>query len=204
MFSGIVEETALIDSIIEGDPVKIRVRSCLDHSATNIGDSIAIDGVCLTVISIDILDPNKTLLEFELSQETMRCTTFVNKKINFAVNLERSLKLGDKISGHLVFGHVDGITSLISREPDGGAERYIWKLPQNLTGMITNKGSLSISGVSLTTANVKQEEFSTYIIPHTSNVTTLDSLKPGMLVNIEIDMLARYVCSYLNNRVTGS
>ena len=197
MFSGIVEEVAVIDSIIGDNPIRMRVLSQLNHEQTKLGDSIAIDGVCLTVVHIEEAGSKGTFLDFELSQETIRCSIFSSMKIGDNVNLERSLKLGDKISGHFVFGHVDGVTNLLSKVMDGGAERYTWTLPANLRGMIANKGSISISGVSLTTADVSEEHFSTYIIPHTAKVTTLSSLKPGMCANLEIDMLVRYVTSFL-------
>lgn len=189
MFSGIVEESALVlvmDTARE--PARLVVRSKLDHTETKLGDSICISGVCLTVISKTAGD-----LSFELAQETLRRSTLGTLRAGDTVNLERSLQLGDRLHGHFVFGHVDSTIELVSRTNDGKCDRLEWRFPSQMRPYFASKGSVSISGVSLTLGEITADTFSVYIIPHTSEVTILSSIPVGGRANLEVDMLARYV-----------
>lgn len=196
MFSGIVEERGIIVAINDTETLgkKIAIQSTFPKDEISLGDSICVDGVCLTVIQ---KEPH---LSFELAEETIRKTTFNNKKIGSSVNLERSLKVGDRIHGHIVSGHVDGVASLIKREEEKGSFKLYFSYPKNFSKYLTQKGSITISGVSLTLGEVNNESFCVYIIPHTEHVTTIGELSPGDSVNIEIDMIARYVEKMISER----
>lgn len=195
MFSGIVEELADVVSFERvGSGAKLTVKSGLNHSETKLGDSICINGVCLTVI-----DQSEGQLSFELAEETLRRSSLGDLVAGGLVNLERSLQVGDRISGHFVFGHVDGEAELVARVKEGNSERYTWRVSPDLLPFIAEKGSISLSGVSLTVGEVTSEGFSVYIIPHTADVTLLGSMKPGGVVNVEVDMLARYVANLLSH-----
>lgn len=182
MFSGIIEELTTVVSI---DQKGIVIKSELDHSDTNLGDSIALNGCCLTVVKI-----NGKELSFEISPETFRRTTFSDIKVNDRINLERSLIVGERINGHFVFGHVDGVTTLLEQKEEGNSSKFVWSIPNGLKRYIAEKGSISISGVSLTVGEVWDDRFAVYIVPHTAEVTNITKLKKA---NLEIDMLARYV-----------
>ncbi|MFM1846806.1 MAG: riboflavin synthase [Pseudomonadota bacterium] len=190
MFSGIVEESAFVASFRESaNEARLVVKSKLDHAKTKLGDSICIDGVCLTVVAHD----GKGALSFDLASETIRRSTLGSKKAGDTVNLERSLALGDRLHGHFVFGHVDARVELLSRKSEGTCDRLVWSLPAEFRHMVVSKGSVSLSGVSLTVGEVDDRSFSVYIIPHTSEVTTLHGLSVGAEANFEVDMLSRYV-----------
>lgn len=194
MFSGIVEESATVH-LYDGDrqPARLVLRSKLDHAETKLGDSICTGGVCLTVVAKESDKDGATLLSFDLADETLRKSTHGQLAAGQRVNLERSLSVGSRLHGHFVFGHVDGVIELVSRTPDGACDRLEWKAPSELMKYIAPKGSVSLSGVSLTVGEVSEDSFSVYIVPHTDEVTTLSECQPGDKVNIEIDMLARYV-----------
>ncbi len=191
MFSGIVES---LGEVLEFNPTKAPARLVLktkiefDTNDLKIGDSVCVSGVCLTVVR---REPG--LLAFDLVAETVRCSIFQAIGAGSRVNLERSLKVGDRLNGHFVFGHVDSVTRLTAREDDQNCLKLVFELPKALRAYIVPKGSISISGVSLTVGEVSPERFCVYIIPHTAEVTTLGALQAEDLVNLEIDMLARYV-----------
>jgi len=193
MFAGIVEESARIVGLEDtAQGMRLSLVSRLDHSQTKIGDSVAVDGVCLTVTHIE-----KNRLCFNLSPETMRRTTLGRLRPGAHVNLERSLSLGGRIHGHLVYGHVDGVISLLAREQDGKGIKMVWSLPHAWQRHVVRKGSVAVSGVSLTVGEVLPGAFSVYLIPHTLRLTTFADMQPGALGNLEVDMLARYVASML-------
>ena len=195
MFSGIVEQVAQVDSFAEsGYPRRLRVKISAKLSNIQIGESIAIEGVCLSVVA----HGNNTL-EFDVIQETARRSTLGTLAAGDRVNLERSLQIGDRVSGHFVFGHVDCTTRLLRREADGESQRLCFSLEPNLHGMLAPKGSISLAGVSLTIGEVSAENFSVYIIPHTAAHSTLGDLQVGRAVNCEIDMLMRYVHAQLRS-----
>lgn len=160
-----------------------------------LGESIAMNGACLTVIAFD----EKTL-SVELSKETLRLTTLGELKVGEEVNMERALRAGDRLGGHMVTGHVDGIASVVSVEAEGEMSLVSLIVPADLSQYVARKGSLTIDGVSLTVNAVKSTRVDLLIIPHTRNVTTLGALTPGTVVNVEVDLVARYVERLLEAR----
>lgn len=188
MFSGIVEELAQV--VLVGDG-KLAIKSSLDHRGTAKGDSICINGVCLTVVQV-----MGSALNFDLAPETLRRSNLGDLKIGDRVNLERSLKLGDRISGHFVFGHIDAVLALVERRDDGNSVELWFSLPKEWQRYVVPKGSISLSGVSLTVGSVKSDRFCVWIVPHTGAITTLGTLQVNDRVNFEVDMLARYAVGH--------
>jgi riboflavin synthase len=188
MFSGII---AAIGELRHMTPSAAGIRASihpgtLDLSDLNTGDSIAVNGICLTIVA---LAPN--VVTVDISRETLMCTTGFSE--GGAVNLEKSLKLGDRISGHFVFGHVDGVGEVADCTSDGDCLVATITAPQELARFLAPKGSIAVNGVSLTINEVSASEFAVNLIPHTLSSTNLKSLQRGSRVNLEVDMLARYV-----------
>lgn len=188
MFSGIV---AAVGRITKFDPREGGVRlgvsaSRLGLDDVAIGDSIAVNGVCLTVVQ-----KSATSFEVDVSGETLACT--VGLDAAGEVNLEKALRLSDRLGGHLVSGHVDGVADVVKFEPVGESMLLRIRAPQELKRYIAQKGSVALQGVSLTVNAVQDAEFEVNLIPHTVAVTTLRNLKPGSRVNLEVDTIARYV-----------
>lgn len=189
MFSGIVAACGRITAI---EPLQDGVRlsvDCanLDLSDVQLGDSIANNGVCLTVISL-----NGQTVQFDVSRETLNCTVGLDRA-GAEVNLEKALRLADRLGGHLVTGHVDGVGEVVRFTPIGESHELVIRAPAALAGYIARKGSITVNGVSLTVNRVEGQEFSINLIPHTVAVTTLKHLRDGSRVNLEIDLIARYV-----------
>lgn len=188
MFSGIVAAPGKISKVTpleRGVRLTIHaVRLGLDDVA--IGDSICVSGVCLTVIA-------KTTSSFQVdvSAETLHCSAGLDQPGE--VNLEKALRLSDRLGGHLVSGHVDGVGEVVAFEPVGESHRLVARAPAELAKYIARKGSITVQGVSLTVNAVNGPEFEINLIPHTLQVTTLRHLKPGSRVNLEVDLLARYI-----------
>lgn len=187
MFTGII---SAIGRITEVQPLEKGVRLTvaapnLDLRDVAIGDSIAHSGVCLTVIS-----KKRGSYQVDVSRETLACTTGLDG-LN-EVNLEKALRLADRLGGHLVSGHVDGVGEVKKFDKIGESHELVIKAPKALARYIARKGSITVNGVSLTTNAVKGRRFSINLIPHTVEVTTLKYLKPGSPVNLEIDLIARY------------
>jgi riboflavin synthase len=190
MFTGIV---AAVGRITERLPLEQGVRltisaAGLDLSDVKLGDSIAHSGVCLTVIA-----KKKNAYQVDVSRETLNCTTGLEAGGHDQVNLEKALRLADRLGGHLVSGHVDGIGEVVKFNTIGESHELVIKAPKALARYIARKGSITVNGVSLTTNQVKGRRFSINLIPHTVSVTTLKHLAPGIAVNLEIDLIARYV-----------
>ncbi|SEF42218.1 riboflavin synthase [Nitrosomonas ureae] len=164
----------------------------LDLDDVRIGDSIAVNGVCLTVTSLIV-----GKFTVDVSQETLNCTEGLSQS-GIRVNLEKALRLSDRLGGHLVSGHVDAIGLVVKFEPAGESYELIIRAPDSILRYLTHKGSITVNGVSLTVNQVEGNEFSINLIPHTLAMTTLKELAPEMRVNLETDMLARYVAKLLN------
>jgi len=190
MFTGIIQSKGSIKEISsssDGALLKINTNA-LDLSDTNVGDSIAVDGVCLTVTEL-----TESSFTADVSNETLTCTTFSALKQGKNVNLERSLRVNQGIDGHLVSGHVDGIGAVNSIEKDGDSVRIKIEVQGDIIKYIAKKGSICINGVSLTVNSVENNFFDVNIVPHTLSATTLGDLSLQSNVNIEIDQIARYV-----------
>ena len=188
MFTGIVAAQGLVRAYTATDKGAMVTLAAggLDLSDVRIGDSIAVDGCCLTVIRL-----GADGFAVEVSQETLDCTT--GFAVGAAVNLEKALRLADRLGGHLVSGHVDGIGEVARFEPIGESRLLEVRAPAPLGKYIARKGSITVNGVSLTVNRVMGSEFTVNLIPHTLAVTNLKGLHPGSTVNLEVDLVARYV-----------
>lgn len=196
MFTGLVQDIGVIRSIDKssGD-WRVRVETGLDLSGIKEGASICHSGCCLTAINID-----GNSYDVDISAESLSKTNIGSLDVGAKVNLEPSLKLGDELGGHFVFGHVDGVAEITDIAEEGGSQRLTIKPPQDLMKYIAAKGSVALDGVSLTVNAVDENQFGINIIPHTWEVTTLGHRKTGDFLNIEIDMLARYVAKQLQHQ----
>jgi riboflavin synthase len=188
MFTGIVATVGRVERVeprAEGAAARHRARG-LDMGDVAIGDSIAVNGCCLTVVRLA-----DARFEADVSRETIACTAGLDAPGE--VNLEKSLRLADRLDGHLVSGHVDGVGEVLAFEPVGESHRLVVRVPAELAKYIARKGSIAVQGVSLTVNRVDGLEFEVNLIPHTLAVTTLKALLPGARVNLEVDLIARYV-----------
>ncbi|MHA1599956.1 MAG: riboflavin synthase [Alphaproteobacteria bacterium] len=188
MFTGIISDLGRIRSVAHNGDTRIVFETAYDTASIDMGASIACSGVCLTVV-----DKGPGWFGSDLSAETLARTTAADWQVGTAINLERSLKLGDELGGHLVYGHVDGVGVLAERQADGDSHHLVFQAPVDILRFIAVKGSIAVDGVSLTVNRVDDDGFEVTIIPHTARATTLGPYQPGTRVNLEIDMLARYV-----------
>ena len=195
MFTGIVQEIGVIrrvDTLVAaGSPEDKRIEvgfAAIARERVNLGDSVCVDGVCLTVAALDASG-----FHADVSGETLRVTTLGAKLAGARVNLEPALRAGDSLGGHWVSGHVDGVAEVLASARDARSLRVDFLAPKALARYIARKGSVTLDGVSLTVNEVEGSRFSVNLIPHTLDVTTLGALAPGARVNLEIDLLARYV-----------
>ena len=195
MFTGIVEELGTISSIaVKSQGVTLEIQADTVRSDAEVGDSIAVDGACLTVRSL-----TAATFIVDVSAETLRRTTLGDRKVGESVNLERSLRLSDRLGGHLVLGHVDEIATLRSWKDEGDATVMQIALSATTKPYIAYKGSITVEGVSLTVSNVLTDAFEVTLIPHTKDVTTLGTKCVGAKVNLEVDIVARYLETLLRN-----
>jgi riboflavin synthase len=190
MFTGIIQALGKVQEWArQGADARVRIASGrLDLAAVRVGDSIAVSGVCLTVVAL-----HKEGFSADVSAETLGCTTFAALQVGDAVNLEKALTLATPLGGHLVSGHVDGVAEVKIRTPAGQSLRYMIEVPAPLAKYIAAKGSICVDGVSLTVNTVQGQRFEANIVPHTLQETTLGSFVAGRRVNIEVDLMARYV-----------
>ena len=188
MFTGIISDRGELRAIEGGRGKRLVIATAYPVASIAIGASVACSGVCLTVV-----EKNADWLAFDVSSETLSRTTLGAWRVGVGVNLERPLALGDELGGHMVLGHVDGVARVDASVTEGDSRRLSLTAPEALAGFIAAKGSLALDGVSLTVNRVEGCVFAVNIIPHTGRVTTLGELQAGEWVNLEIDMLARYV-----------
>lgn len=189
MFTGLVETMGRVVQLVDQSPgVRLAVESPLIADDANLGDSICINGCCLTVV-----ERTGNRLEFEAGAETLSRTNLGKLTVGDHVNLERSLAVGDRLGGHYVTGHVDALGQLIEKVEDPPWANLRFRMPQRIASQVASKGSIAIDGVSLTVVDVDDDSFSVALIPHTLSVTTLGGRSIGDDVNLETDVLAKYV-----------
>jgi len=196
MFTGIITDVGKVAAVERRNDVnKITIDSRYDAETIAIGASIACAGVCLTVISIDPQPNGRTFFDVEAAPETLALTEVGNWEAGQAINLERALKLGDELGGHMVSGHVDGLATIVNREDLGETTRFVFEAPAELARFIATKGSVALDGTSLTVNWVEGNRFSVLLIPHTltADVTTWGARKIGDRIHLEVDQMARYV-----------
>jgi riboflavin synthase len=187
VFSGIIEAVgSVVGSRPRGNDAELTIRS--RFRGLELGESIAVNGACMTVAA-----RRNGTFTVVVSAESLRRTTLGALRAGVVVNLERSLRLSDRLSGHFVFGHVDGVGTLAAVDSEGGSALYRFKLPAAMSRFLVEKGSIAVDGVSLTVFDCGRGSFTVAVIPHTAAVTTLGRMRRGQRVNLETDMLARYV-----------
>lgn len=191
MFTGIVTDVGQVRHIEKRGDTHVVIGTQYDVSAIEIGASVACSGACLTVV--DKGSAKDRWFAVTASAETLSKTNIGNWKTGDAVNLERPMRVGDELGGHIVTGHIDGVAEVVSVTPEGESTRLLFQAPADLARFIAPKGSVALDGVSLTVNEVDGARFGVNIIPHTQKVTTFGRLKPGMKVNLEVDLMARYV-----------
>jgi len=192
MFTGIITDLGRVRAIRPGGVTRFEIETAYDTAGIDDGASIACNGCCLSVVEKG--QPGKGgWFAIEASAETLACTTLGDWQVGDRINLERALKLGDELGGHLVSGHVDGTAPVVETRPDGESMRFVFEAPAALARFIAPKGSVALDGVSLTVNEVEGRRFGVNIIPITRRLTGFGWLATGDRVNLEIDLLARYV-----------
>ncbi len=192
MFTGIITDIGRIAKITKAGDTRFDILTSYDPETIALGASIACSGVCLTVVEKGT-GADGHWFAMEASKETLDVTTAGQWREGSLLNLERALKMGDELGGHIVSGHVDGIAKIVSIVAEGDSQRYSFEAPKNLMGFIAPKGSVTLDGTSLTVNQVSAQNFGVNLISHTQEVTTWGGAREGDLVNLEIDVLARYV-----------
>jgi riboflavin synthase len=193
MFTGIITALGEVVAIEQRGDLRIAIAGDYDPEGIAIGASIACSGVCLTVVEVGPDAQWRSRFAVDVSAETLARTTLGRWRAGTPVNLERSLRIGDELGGHLVFGHTDGVATVTLRQNRGDSVMFRFAAPAGLAPYIAEKGSIALDGTSLTVNEVAGADFSVNIIPHTLAVTSFGSLEVGDLLNVEVDMLARYV-----------
>ncbi len=201
MFTGIVSDIGEILSVEQrGEGLRrISIACGYDRASIAIGASIACSGVCLTVVETRE-QGGRTVCDADMAAETLRVTTAERWTMGARLNLERALKMGDELGGHLVSGHVDGIATVVAREDLTDMARFVLRAPAPLARFIAPKGSVALDGVSLTVNEVEGDTFSVLIIPHTLQVTGFGALRAGDAINLEVDVMARYAARLMEMR----
>jgi len=191
MFTGIVTDMGEILALEQRGDLRARIGTGYDTTRIDIGASIACEGVCLTVIDLGTTPRN--WFDVEISAETVSKTNLGGWAVGRRINLERALKVGDELGGHIVSGHVDGVAEVVATRPEGDSLRVTFRAPHDLAKFIAPKGSICLNGTSLTVNEVDDRDFVINFIPHTQKVTTWGSVAVGDAVNLEVDTMARYV-----------
>lgn len=191
MFTGIVTDIGKVLETERRGDLRARIGTAYDVDRIDIGASIACDGVCLTVIALGRAPQN--WFDVEISAESLSKTTIGGWTPGKRLNLERALKVGDELGGHIVSGHVDGLAEVVALRPEGDSLRVTFRAPHHLAGFIAPKGSVALNGTSLTVNEVEGTDFGINFIPHTQKATTWDEVALGDKVNLEVDTMARYV-----------
>lgn len=188
MFTGIITDLGRVRAVERAGDARLEITTAYDTGELDIGASMGCSGVCLTVV-----DKGPEWFAVNVSAETMSCTTLGTWREGTAVNLERSLRVGDELGGHIVIGHVDGMAEIVERRAEGDSIRFAFVVPEALKRFVAPKGAITLDGVSLTVNEVEDARFGVNIIPHTQAMTTFADAAPGDQVNLEVDVLARYV-----------
>ena len=197
MFTGIITD---VGNVVARDGGSFTIACGYEAGSIAVGASIACDGCCLTATSVKSIGARRSEFSVDVSNETLSVTTLGGWQPGKRINLERSLSFGDELGGHLVSGHVDGLARILSIKMDGNAWRFQFEAPEHLAGLIAQKGSVALAGTSLTVNDVGGTEFGIAMIPHTLAVTNWDERAEGDHVNIEVDLLARYVARLTAHR----
>jgi len=195
MFTGIITDIGRVRSIEQRGDTRLVIETAYDTASIDMGASIAHSGACLTVV-----DKGPGWFAVEASAETLARTTLGDWREGSRINLERAMKVGDELGGHIVSGHVDGVGHVVSRTPEGDSVRFVFEVPAELSRFIAEKGSVALNGASLTVNEVEDNRFGVNLIAHTLRHTTFGESEPGARVNVEIDMLARYVARLTETR----
>jgi len=193
MFTGIITDLGSVRALTNGAMTRLEIATAYDADSIPLGASICCNGICLSVV-----ERGSRWFAVEASAETLAVTTLGSWHVGTPVNLERALKAGDELGGHIVSGHVDGVGRILDRRQDGGSVRYVIEAPAALSRFIAPKGSIAVDGISLTINEVEGAEFGVNIIPSTQRDANLGGAKAGDSVNLEIDPVARYVASLMN------
>lgn len=210
MFTGIVTDLGTVLAVEERDATlrRLRIGTVYDPATIALGASIACNGICLTAVGMGG-EKGKGWFDVDAAAETLARTTLKDWKVGDRINLERALKIGDELGGHIVTGHVDGVADLVRREavtqdgPWGATARFTLRAPIGTAGFIAEKGSITLDGTSLTVNHVDRDLFSVLLIPHTLEVTNWGGRKDGDRINLEIDMMARYAARLAEARAGG-
>ena len=188
MFTGIITDKGTVTKLERDNGLRIEVKTAYDTASIAMGASVACSGVCLTVVA-----KTANTLSFDVSEETLDKTSLGTWAVGDSVNMERPLKVGDELGGHIVSGHVDCVVSVLGLVDDEASKRFTISMPENISQFIAQKGSVTLDGVSLTVNDVRDGEFDVNIVPHTQVVTSFGEKKLGDKFNLEIDVLARYL-----------
>ncbi|WP_050526718.1 riboflavin synthase [Pseudorhodobacter aquimaris] len=191
MFTGIVTDIGTLLELEQQGDLRARIGTSYDIAGIDIGASIACDGVCLTVIELGRSPQN--WFDVQISAESVGATNIGGWRVGKRLNLERALKVGDELGGHIVSGHVDGVAEVIAMHPEGDSTRVTFRAPHALAGFIAPKGSVALNGTSLTVNEVAGTDFGVNFIPHTQHATTWGDVAVGDRINLEVDTMARYV-----------
>jgi riboflavin synthase len=195
MFTGLIQDVGVVERVIPGGMTDLWIHTALGARDFALGESIAVDGACLTVV-----ERAGDTFRVQAAPETLRRTTLGSRQPGSRVNLERALALGDRLGGHLVSGHVDAVSEVLETRPEGGSWVMVFRLPAEMAPFFIEKGSVTIDGISLTVNSVGPDRFSVQLIPETQERTTLRSRSVGERVNLEGDMIGKYVARLMSLR----